>query len=60
MVGAASITLVFNGSPQPKTTIRRAAGRRFSSDLGAITMHLDSVERIELNPLGGADNTIVT
>jgi hypothetical protein len=28
-------------------------------DLGTITMHLNSIERIELAPLGGADNTIV-
>jgi Ca2+-binding RTX toxin-like protein len=54
-------TLVFNGAALAENTTISASGEQaiLFRDLGTITMHLNSVERIELNPLGGADNTVV-
>ena len=54
-------TLVFNGAALAENTTISASGEQaiLFRDLGTITMHLNSVERIELTPLGGADNTIV-
>lgn len=54
-------TLVFNGATGGEATDISANGTQATlvRDLGTITMHLDSVERIELSPLGGADTTTV-
>jgi Ca2+-binding RTX toxin-like protein len=54
-------TLVFNGAVGGENTTISANGAAVTlvRDLGSITMHLDRVERIELSPLGGADNTTV-
>jgi Ca2+-binding RTX toxin-like protein len=54
-------TLVFNGAALAENTTISADGEHATlfRDLGSITMHLNSIERIELTPLGGADNTIV-
>ena len=54
-------TLEFNGAAAAENTTISANGEQATlfRDLGAITMHLNSVERIELKPLGGADNTTV-
>lgn len=52
-------TLVFNGASGGDNTTISADGTHatLARDLGSITMHLDSVERIELSPLGGGDTT---
>jgi Ca2+-binding RTX toxin-like protein len=54
-------TLEFNGAALSENTTISANGEQATlfRDLGTITMHLNSIERIELAPLGGADNTIV-
>src|SRR5882672_5367281 len=54
-------TLEFNGAAAAENTTISANGEHVTlfRDLGAITMHLNSIERIELKPLGGADNTTV-
>ncbi len=54
-------TLVFNGfGANEITSISANDGQAtLVRDLGAITMQLDGVERIELSPLGGADKTTV-
>src|SRR4051812_27130667 len=50
-------TMVFNGAALPEsiTISANGDGARLSRDLGTITMDVNSVERIEVKPLGGAD-----
>jgi Ca2+-binding RTX toxin-like protein len=57
-------TLVFNGNDIPTSleTIRifdNLGEARLFRDQGPVTMDLNSVERIELNALGGADNITI-
>lgn len=54
-------TLLFNGSNAAENMTISANGERATlfRDVGNITMNLHSVERIELNALGGADNIVV-
>jgi Ca2+-binding RTX toxin-like protein len=54
-------TLEFNGAALAENTTISANGGQATlfRDLGTITMHLNGIERIELTPLGGADNVTV-
>ena len=53
--------MIFNGSAGDETFTVNAVGSRveFLRNLGPIDMDLNDVERIELNALGGTDQTIV-
>ena len=59
--GAGTDTLVFNGSNADENMdISANGGRvRLARDVGAIVMDLNSVEKIQLNAVGGADNITV-
>ena len=59
--GAGTDTLVFNGSNVAENMdISANGGRvRLARDVGAIAMDLNSVEKIQLNALGGADTITV-
>ena len=54
-------TLLFNGSGGSENFDFSANGNRlrFFRDLGNITMDTNDVERVDLEALGGADNTVV-
>ncbi len=54
-------TLVFNGASANENMSLSANGHRsvFLRDPGAIRMDMDNVERLDLNPLGGADTVTV-
>lgn len=54
-------TLTFNGSNGSENISISAIGGQATlfRDVGGVTMHLSSVERIELSTLGGADNVTV-
>ena len=59
--GAGTDTLVFNGSnANENMDISANGGRvRLARDVGAIVMDLNSVEKIQLNAVGGTDNITV-
>src|SRR5947208_1101812 len=59
--GSGFDTLVFNGSNVgEKMTLSASGGRtRLFRDVGNVTMDLNSMERIETNALGGADNITI-
>ncbi len=54
-------TMDFNGSPGDENFDASANGQRlrFFRDAGNITMDTDGVERVDLDALGGKDNTVV-
>ena len=54
-------TMVFNGAALPENITISANGHdaMLVRDLGVITMDLNSIERIEVTPLGGADTVTV-
>jgi Ca2+-binding RTX toxin-like protein len=54
-------TMVFNGAALPENISISANGdgARLVRDLGTITMDVNSVERIEVTPLGGADTVTI-
>jgi Ca2+-binding RTX toxin-like protein len=59
--GSGTDTLVFNGSNIGENMMLSANGSRtrLFRDVGNITMDLNSMERIDINALGGADNITI-
>ncbi len=59
--GSGTDTLVFNGSNANENMTLSANGSRtrLFRDVGNVTMDLNSMERIDINALGGADNITI-